>query len=80
MHRSETRPPVRPSYRFALPSKTAVLGLPIGQHISLVVDVDGRSISRSYTPTSQFDTQGHFDLMIKVGFPLKKHKYERGCN
>ncbi|KAI9286481.1 hypothetical protein BC943DRAFT_223415 [Umbelopsis sp. AD052] len=52
-------------YRFALPSKTAVLGLPIGQHISLVVDVDGRSVSRSYTPTSQFNTQGHFDLMIK---------------
>lgn len=52
-------------YRFALPIKTAVLGLPIGQHISLVADMEGKAVSRSYTPTSHHDTQGYFDLLIK---------------
>lgn len=57
-------------YRFALPIKTAVLGLPIGQHISLVADMEGKAVSRSYTPTSHHDTQGHFDLLIKVNIKL----------
>lgn len=43
-----------------------MLGLPVGQHISLGVEIDGRTVSRSYTPTSHFNTQGHFELMIKV--------------
>lgn len=40
-------------FRFALPSNDHVLGLPIGQHISLkYVDTDGNEVQRSYTPIS----------------------------
>ncbi|KAI7861823.1 hypothetical protein BDF14DRAFT_244384 [Spinellus fusiger] len=52
-------------YRFALPSKEASLGLPIGQHISVMAEINGKQISRSYTPTSSDDDKGHFDLLIK---------------
>ncbi|CCA68189.1 related to cytochrome-b5 reductase [Serendipita indica DSM 11827] len=57
-------------YRFALPNSDDVLGLPIGQHISVQADINGKSIMRSYTPTSSDDDLGHFDLMIKA--------YEKG--
>jgi len=57
------------SYRFALPRPQDILGLPIGQHISLAADltVDGqkKQILRSYTPISSDETPGHFDLLIK---------------
>lgn len=53
-------------FRFELPDKDMCLGLPIGQHIKLVADVDGASVQRSYTPTTLDDTKGHFDLVIKV--------------
>jgi len=54
-------------YRFALPRPTDVLGLPIGQHISLaaVIDDPNKPVVRSYTPTSSDYDQGHFDLLIK---------------
>lgn len=56
------------SYRFALPRPDDVLGLPIGQHISISAEINGKEITRSYTPTSSDDDLGHFDLLIKV-FP-----------
>ncbi|KAI8931338.1 NADH-cytochrome b5 reductase, variant 2 [Plenodomus lindquistii] len=52
-------------YRFALPKPTDVLGLPIGQHISLEAHIDGKPVMRSYTPTSSDHDKGHFDLLIK---------------
>jgi cytochrome-b5 reductase len=57
-------------YRFALPHQKDVLGLPIGQHISVSAEIDGKEIMRSYTPTSSDDDLGHFDLLIK--------SYEKG--
>jgi ferredoxin-NADP reductase len=56
------------SYRFALPRPDDVLGLPIGQHISVSAEINGKEIMRSYTPTSSDDDLGHFDLLIKVAF------------
>jgi NAD(P)H-flavin reductase len=58
------------SYRFALPSPTSILGLPIGQHVSIRANCtqsDGTTtdIQRSYTPISSDHTPGHFDLLIK---------------
>lgn len=53
-------------YRFALPHPSDVLGLPIGQHISVSAEINGKEIMRSYTPTSSDDDLGHFDLLIKV--------------
>jgi cytochrome-b5 reductase len=58
------------SYRFGLPNPDDVLGLPIGQHISVQAEINGKPIMRSYTPTSSDDDKGHFDLMIKA--------YEKG--
>jgi cytochrome-b5 reductase len=58
------------SYRFALPSYNSILGLPIGQHISIgaaIEQPDGSSkeIVRSYTPISGDHQPGYFDLLIK---------------
>ncbi|KAK9428187.1 hypothetical protein V1505DRAFT_377783 [Lipomyces doorenjongii] len=52
-------------YRFALPSSNDILGLPIGQHVSIAATIDGKEIVRSYTPTSSDDDRGYFDLLIK---------------
>lgn len=53
-------------YRFRLPHSDNILGLPIGQHISLQAEVDGKNVQRSYTPTSSDDDRGFFDLIIKT--------------
>lgn len=57
-------------YRFALPAYNSILGLPIGQHISIgaaIEQPDGSSkeIVRSYTPISGDHQPGYFDLLIK---------------
>jgi len=52
-------------YRFALANPDDVLGLPIGQHVSVTAEIGGKDITRSYTPTSSDDDLGHFDLLIK---------------
>ncbi|GAA6009190.1 hypothetical protein JCM10207_004300 [Rhodosporidiobolus poonsookiae] len=51
-------------YRFELP-KNHILGLPIGQHVSVSATIEGKLIQRSYTPTSSDDDVGFFDLLIK---------------
>lgn len=57
-------------FRFALQSKTHVLGLPIGQHISLKFrNKEGKDVIRSYTPVSSDDDIGYVDFVIKVYFP-----------
>ncbi|TIB63268.1 hypothetical protein E3P77_03566 [Wallemia ichthyophaga] len=53
-------------YRFGLPNKDDVLGLPIGQHISVQAEINGKQIMRSYTPTSSDDDKGYFDLVVKT--------------
>ncbi|KAK3302530.1 uncharacterized protein B0T15DRAFT_543170 [Chaetomium strumarium] len=57
-------------YRFALPAPDSILGLPIGQHISIgaaLPQPDGttKEIVRSYTPISGDHQPGYFDLLIK---------------
>ncbi|KAH9814834.1 hypothetical protein DFH28DRAFT_1107813 [Melampsora americana] len=53
-------------YRFSLPSEKHILGLPIGQHISIRAEINGKNVQRSYTPVSSDDDRGHFDLLIKT--------------
>ena len=56
------------SYRFSLPRPTDILGLPIGQHISLACTVpenQPQQVVRSYTPISSDTSPGHFDLLVK---------------
>lgn len=53
-------------FRFGLPSADHVLGLPIGQHIHLIVTINEELIIRAYTPVSSDDDKGYVDLVIKV--------------
>ncbi|KAJ5385381.1 Cytochrome b5 [Penicillium concentricum] len=50
---------------FALPTATGVLGLPIGQHVAIRAIVDGTTVTRSYTPTSNNIDRGRIELVIK---------------
>ena len=53
--------------RFGLPTKSTKLGLPIGQHITFKAKgADGKDFFRPYTPTTDDDTPGHVDFVIKV--------------
>ncbi|CBQ68060.1 related to cytochrome-b5 reductase [Sporisorium reilianum SRZ2] len=52
-------------YRFKLPRQNNILGLPIGQHISIQANIGGKNVMRSYTPTSSDDDHGFFDLVVK---------------
>ena len=56
---------------FALPHADDVLGLPTGQHIALRATIDGQSVARSYTPTSNNTDLGRIELVVKV--------YEQGA-
>ncbi|KAF9947766.1 NADH-cytochrome b5 reductase [Mortierella alpina] len=52
-------------YKFALPNNDDVLNLPMGQHVTVMANINGKDISRSYTPTSGSNDLGHFVLCIK---------------
>ncbi|KAF1317752.1 Nadh-cytochrome b5 reductase, partial [Globisporangium splendens] len=66
-------------FRFALPSEKHVLGLPVGQHISLrYTDSDGKLVMRSYTPVSSDDALGYVDLVVKVYFKDVHPKFPEG--
>lgn len=65
-------------YRFGLPTPDTVLGLPIGQHISIMIKVDGKEVLRSYSPTSSDADKGWFELVVKT-YPdgiISKHLSE----
>lgn len=51
---------------FALPYPDSVLGLPTGQHIALQADINGKTVSRSYTPISNNSDLGRIELLVKV--------------
>jgi cytochrome-b5 reductase len=51
---------------FTLPTTSTILGLPIGQHVTIKADVDGESVARSYTPVSNNSDRGILELVIKV--------------
>jgi len=53
-------------FRFALPSKEHVLGLPTGQHIYLSCRIDGEPVVRPYTPVSSDEDLGKVDLVVKI--------------
>lgn len=53
-------------FKFALPSDSDTLGLPLGRHISLCATIDDTVVRRPYTPISSDSEAGHFELLIKV--------------
>ncbi|KAJ5476075.1 Cytochrome b5 [Penicillium sp. IBT 31633x] len=53
-------------FTFELPNANDILGLPTGQHIALRATIDGKSVSRSYTPVSNNTDLGRIELLVKV--------------
>jgi len=55
-------------FRFALPTPSHKLGLPVGQNIQVRATFKGEEVIRAYTPVSSNDDFGFMDLLIKVYF------------
>ncbi|KAJ6188984.1 Cytochrome b5 [Penicillium mononematosum] len=53
-------------FTFGLPNTDDILGLPTGQHIALRATINGKSVSRSYTPVSNNIDLGRIELLVKV--------------
>jgi cytochrome-b5 reductase len=53
-------------YSFELPDPRDVVGLPIGQHVANKATIDGKPVTRSYTPTSNNLDAGVLELVIKI--------------
>jgi cytochrome-b5 reductase len=54
-------------FRFALPHQDQILGLPVGQHITIKALLpDGTEAMRPYTPVSEGLQRGYVDFVIKV--------------
>jgi len=65
-------------FRFALENPEQRLGLPVGQHVHLIENLDGNMVIRAYTPTTSDETKGHFELVIKVYFKDVHPKFPDG--
>ncbi|KAH8259786.1 hypothetical protein KR026_010257, partial [Drosophila bipectinata] len=65
-------------FRFGLPSKQHVLGLPVGQHIHLIATIDNELVIRPYTPISSDEDVGYVDLVVKVYFKDQHPKFPAG--
>jgi len=63
-------------FRFSLPSKTHILGLPVGQHLFLRADIDGKKVLRAYTPFAV--GLGYVDFVIKVYFANVHPRFPEG--
>lgn len=66
-------------FRFFFESPTDILGLPIGQHISLkFTDAEGKEVQRSYTPITSNDESGYVEFMIKIYYKDVHPKFPDG--
>jgi len=65
-------------FRFGLPSKSHVLGLPIGKHVHLFATIGGEEVKRAYTPVSSDDDKGYVEFVIKVYFKNVHPKFPDG--
>ncbi|CAM0885067.1 unnamed protein product [Alopecurus aequalis] len=65
-------------FRFALPSSDQVLGLPVGKHIFVCANIEGKPCMRAYTPTSMVDEIGQLELLVKVYLKNEHPKFPHG--
>lgn len=65
-------------FRFNFPSSDQVLGLPVGKHIFVCANIDGKLCMRAYTPTSTVDEVGYFELLIKIYYKGEHPKFPNG--
>merc|ERR1711988_851459 len=64
-------------FRFSLPSKEHLLGLPVGQHLFIKArSKTGESVMRAYTPMGS--GQGYVDFVIKVYFANVHPRFPNG--
>uniref|UniRef100_A0A2K5EBF7 NADH-cytochrome b5 reductase n=1 Tax=Aotus nancymaae TaxID=37293 RepID=A0A2K5EBF7_AOTNA len=65
-------------FRFGLPSPDHVLGLPVGNYVQLLANIDNELVVRAYTPVSSDDDRGFVDLIIKIYFKNVHPQYPEG--
>uniref|UniRef100_A0A8C6RKD7 NADH-cytochrome b5 reductase n=1 Tax=Nannospalax galili TaxID=1026970 RepID=A0A8C6RKD7_NANGA len=65
-------------FRFELPSPNHVLGLPVGNYVHLLAQIDDELVIRAYTPVSSDDDQGFVDLIIKIYFKNVHPRHPKG--
>ncbi|CAO2582719.1 NADH-cytochrome b5 reductase 2 [Lemmus lemmus] len=65
-------------FRFGLPSPDHVLGLPVGNYVHLLAQINNELVIRAYTPVSSDDDQGFVDFIIKIYFKNVHPKYPEG--
>ncbi|KAE8037901.1 hypothetical protein FH972_010454 [Carpinus fangiana] len=56
-------------FRFALPTASSILGLPVGQHVLCRFkgkDSEGGEVTRPYTPITLDSDVGYFELVVKM--------------
>ncbi|XP_059434161.1 NADH--cytochrome b5 reductase 1-like [Corylus avellana] len=54
-------------FRFALPTPSSILGLPVGQHVLCRgKDSEGGEVTRPYTPITLDSDVGYFELVVKM--------------
>jgi len=70
--------PTTRRFRFALPSKNHILGLPVGLYIYVSAMIDGKLEVRPYSPVSSDDDQGFVELFIKVRLDHVSPKFPEG--
>ncbi|XP_049626631.1 NADH-cytochrome b5 reductase 1 [Suncus etruscus] len=65
-------------FRFALPTRDHILGLPVGQHVYLSANIDGNLVIRPYTPVTSDEDKGYVDLVIKIYLKDVNPKFPEG--
>jgi len=64
-------------FRFRLPDKQHISGIRPGNHIRVTAEIDGKKLSRFYSPVSDPDERGFFDLVLKV-YPISEEDSSLG--
>lgn len=58
-------------FRFLLPRAEAISGIFPGKHVRITADVDGKTLSRFYSPISEPEAIGYFELVLKI-YPVSE--------
>ena len=77
VRKTEISPDTR-VWRFALEHPDQILGLPIGQHMTLRASINGEVVTRSYTPISSDAERGYVEFVVKVYFRNQNPRFPDG--
>ncbi|KAI6218541.1 Cytochrome-b5 reductase [Aphelenchoides fujianensis] len=65
-------------FRFALPSAEHTSGLGPGDHVKISAEINGKTVSRKYTHTSDDYQRGFIDFLVKIYGPNEHPEYPEG--